>query len=221
MFDAQQTEAFILVGGEGKRLGGRDKGLIPINGTPCVRLISQILAQFCCQITLLGPPVTHPDHEQRKNRYVEILKDLPISLRWRSDLDTEHRSGVHRALKGVFHYAEFPWFWIISADLPLLNTQVLKQLTQNLEAQHLAHLFENDGYLQPFIGLWSSTAHIHLEPIWEHSRSLQTLSEADWVKRSQPVIPSALLNLNSPADLELAQRINPSLRFELRKEFRE
>jgi len=211
--DPNASEAFLLVGGAGRRLGGRDKGLIRVNGVPLLRVIAERLAEVSRHVTLLGPPEGSNGYERRRLANLEAVSQGPpleASVQWRPDLASSSGAGALRAMESAFHYAEASWIWIASVDLPLLEQETLQRLRAGVESTHLAHMYEQGGRLHPLLSLWSRDASAHLRPLWERGEPLQTLKTADWLHVSQPRRPEELMNLNRPEDLTLLKALRPS-----------
>lgn len=208
MVEPSQAEAFILVGGEGRRLGGCDKGLIEVDGSPIIQRVVTLLLGRCAQITLLGPPKETRGYAERRAKYLSAIPSEALSagrVSWSPDIDSHLGPGALRALQSAFHYAQRPWLWVVAADLPLLGERELIDLTHAISPTQLAHLYEMNGRLQPLVSLWSAAARVELDSLWQSPTSLQSLRGAAWVKVSTPARPASLMNLNTPEDLELLQ----------------
>lgn len=211
--DPSPSEAFILVGGAGRRLGGRDKGLIQVNGVPLVRVIAERLAEVSQHITLLGPPKRSEGYERRRQLHLEAVHQGPAlkaNVSWRPDLACSSGAGALRAMESAFQYAEASWLWIVAVDLPLLEVEALHELKGRLERTELAHMYELDGRLHPLLSIWSQNASVFLRPLWERGEPLQRLRGAAWLRVSQPSQPEWAINLNRPEDVELLKGLRPS-----------
>src|SRR5262245_2403583 len=104
MFD---VEAFILVGGQSRRMG-RDKAQLVLGGKTLIARIADELSGLATSVTLVGA---------RENYH--NLKNVPdIHERWGA------LGGIHAALKT----ARTDWVLLVACDLPFVTRGLFERL---------------------------------------------------------------------------------------------
>ena len=167
---ARSREAFLLVGGRGRRLGAQPKGLIEHQGEPIICAVARAVAPLSARLTLLSASeeeLTRDNRGDERERYLNALHPLEreglISqpVRWCLEPSQQLRGGALRALCAALALSERPWVWALACDLPLLSERALRPLAELTAAQEqtlIASLYEHEGHLQPLCGLWSRRA---------------------------------------------------------------
>ncbi len=131
------TRAAIIAGGKSSRMG-RDKALIPFNGTPLVVHIAQILA-----------PIFDETIVVTANSNIARAADLPAV----ADI-FPHRGplgGIHAALS---HFGE-PMF-VVACDMPFINANFIRTLCTDFDAPARVPL-SDDGF-EPLHAVYAATA---------------------------------------------------------------
>ena len=182
----------LIAGGRGRRMGNRDKGLIPIGGQPLVARITQALRDAVQPAELLA--VTHRN-AARYGTYVDrVVRD-----------ETPGHLGPLMGLYTALKYSHTPWTLIWPCDAPVVCEQLIQALFHSLDTapDTLMHVpVEAEQRLQPLFGLY----HRALLPALEAAIAADQLALSRWVLDHRPVqVPIAdsrcFTNLNDPADL--------------------
>lgn len=158
------TQAIVLTGGRGERMGGRDKGLIELCGRPLVQWVTDSIAPQVDEVILsanrnldeykkLGFPVV-----------VDELKDFQGPL-----------AGIHSALGRVT--SEF--VLVVPTDSPKLPLDLCFKLgTALVHADVEVAVVETGGRMQPVLMLFRSDIKPEIER-WLEQGSRKVL---DWIK---------------------------------------
>ena len=203
----QQCTAAILVGGKGRRMGGIPKGLIEIQGEPMIVKIYRVSCALACHVSLIGDDMGV--HKRLLMNHTSLQCERLISR----DSEIEQWPdlyGHHGPMAGVCSallHTHTPWVWVFACDLPYLDVQALRPLTQVWQESTPSQiidvaLYRSEGHLHPLAALWHKRA---LPRVYEALRSGIRLQ--DICAESNAVIldlsyPHILKNLNSPLDLD-------------------
>lgn len=188
-----QIIGVILAGGQGRRMGGIDKALLPLAGKP---LIEHVLARLQVQVPRVlisanGDPA----------RFAGIGCDIVADHAPQGPL-----SGILAALRhasglGATHVLSVP------VDAPFLPGDLLARLVQASQgvAGGLA-LAATAGQLHPTFGLWPVTLAPDLNGFLDRGHAKMS----EFADRHGPALalfadPSGFLNLNTPEDLARAE----------------
>lgn len=212
---ARSREAFLLVGGRGRRLGAQPKGLIEHRGEPIICAVARAVAPLSSRLTLLSvseEELKRHNRGEERERYLKALQPLEreglIShpIQWRSEAPQQLRGGALKALYAALELSEASWVWVLACDLPLLSERALRPLAELTEAQErrlIASLYEHEGHLQPLCGLWSRRASPLLKSMLSEGLPLSSLKGHPLTSvLSLKQEERALLNLNTPQDVE-------------------
>ncbi|HMM75706.1 MAG TPA: molybdenum cofactor guanylyltransferase MobA [Gammaproteobacteria bacterium] len=181
----------VLAGGQGSRLGGRDKGLVEIAGRP---LIAHVLARFAPQVDAVLISA---------NRHREIYAGYghPVI----ADLHSEHHGPLAGLASGLAH-CRTPLLALVPCDAPFLPEDLVGRLyaALDLHAAEIA-IAEAGGEAQPtFALLRASLAASAAASLAAGERGLMA-----WHRRHRlAVVPyadaAAFRNLNTPEDCAAA-----------------
>lgn len=132
-----QVSGLILAGGQGRRMGGRDKGLEPFAG---LTLIGHALKRLRPQVTELLI---------NANRNLEAYARLP------GRVITDREGGFQGPLMGIWSglcAAECPWVAVVPCDSPALPEDLVSRLSAKRGACDIA--MAHDGVrLHPVVAL--------------------------------------------------------------------
>jgi molybdopterin-guanine dinucleotide biosynthesis protein A len=181
----------ILAGGEGRRMGGADKGLLNFQGRP---LVAHVLARLTPQVAGLLISANRNLDEYRTFGPA-VLPDA-----------TDERLGPLAGLQAGLAACATPWLVTCPCDCPALPVDLVARLLAAAEAQGavLAVAVTADG-LQPTFQLCRRELLPQLTAyLAGGGRKLLT-----WCKEQGAIEvafpdPQAFANLNSPADLSAA-----------------
>ncbi len=134
---ATKFSCIILAGGEGKRVGGRDKGLICYKKKPLIEHVINIIKPQVEQIIISA------------NRNIKEYKayNLPVV----SDAGVSHAKLAHHGpmagIAAALPFCNNDWVLIVPCDMPLLPTDLIEQLSNNSSSKHL-YIAETNYRLQ-------------------------------------------------------------------------
>jgi molybdenum cofactor guanylyltransferase len=194
--NVQPTEitAVILAGGRGRRMGGKDKGLLQINNLP---LIEHVISAVTPQV---GQLVINA------NRNIEEYQRYGFPVV--SDAMADYQ-GPLAGFASTMAAAETNYIVTIPCDSPLLPADLVQRLVHALQSEDAELAVAHDGErLQPVFALIK----IELLP-----SLLQFLQRGDrkidlWyaqhkiAKADFSDIPETFLNINTPGDQEQLQQ---------------
>ncbi|MCL1079598.1 molybdenum cofactor guanylyltransferase [Parashewanella spongiae] len=111
------TEAFILAGGQGRRMGYQDKGLVEYQGLPLIKHVIDAITPQVQQLNIIA------------NRNIDTYKnfDCPVYK--------DKQRGFLGPLAGIqtaFNHCQADLLLIVPCDTPLLPSNLYQQLEQQL-----------------------------------------------------------------------------------------
>ena len=182
----------ILAGGLSKRLNGRDKALIEIQGKRILDHIYAVYADIFSEIIL----VTNKPEAYLNWSMLTVTDLFPV----RSSL-----TGIHA---GLF-YASRPYIFVSACDAPFLKPELVDLLISQARPGTDAVMPETPKGLEPLCAVYSKSclqiieAHIRQEKLkiqWVFNKSrINRISEAR-VRKADPELIS-FVNINTPEDL--------------------
>lgn len=187
----QDLYGLVLVGGKSKRMG-RDKGVMKWHGKEQQYFIDDMLKEFCDEVFIS----CRSDQEGAIDKHYKTLPDTFLDL------------GPYGGILSALRYSHEQAWLVVACDLPLLNEETLRFLIQHRNKKSVATTFESpyDGLPEPLITIWEPKSYQVL---------LSFLGKGFTCPRkvlinSEPTIlhtpdPDALMNVNTPADLEKVQ----------------
>ena len=116
------STAALLVGGAARRLGGRPKALLRVDGVPLLDRLTSLLEATVGPVTLIGDP-QGPYAGRGTPIYPDVLPGRGAP------------GGLHAALS----YAPSGWVFVTAGDMPHLTAEIITTL--------IAHLGEQDAVL--------------------------------------------------------------------------
>ncbi|TLF47399.1 molybdenum cofactor guanylyltransferase [Halomonas urmiana] len=141
MITREALTGMILAGGQGRRMGGRDKGLEPFAGRPLVAHVRERLAGRVAEVLI------------NANRNVERYR--PLADRVVSDAE----GGYQGPLMGIYsglRAATTPWLIVTPCDTPALPEDLVERLVAGIgekEGEHdIAVAFDGER-LHPVVAL--------------------------------------------------------------------
>ena len=189
------TDAIVLTGGRGERMGGRDKGLIELCGKPLVQWVTDSIAP---QVDKIFISANRNLEEYRALGFPVIADELKG---YQGPL-----SGIHSTLKKTRN--EF--VLVVPTDSPGLPPDLCRKLgTALIESGAEIAVVETGGRMQPVLMLFRSALKPELE-IWLQQGSRKVM---DWIKSRRYVsVPFAneellMVNINNSENLATASEI--------------
>jgi molybdenum cofactor guanylyltransferase len=191
--DNQVLNGLVLAGGKSSRMG-RDKGVLLWHGKEQRFFMADLLQQFCNEVFIS----CRQDQVDILNGNYNTITDAYTGL------------GPYGAILSAFKKNSSCAWLVVACDLPLLNASTLEQLVVQRDPNAMATTFESphDGLPEPLITIWEPKSYPIL--LASLSKGYQCPRKAlinNNVKIVQPVNKAALMNVNTPQELEKAQRI--------------
>ena len=192
----QPTEitAVILAGGRGSRMGGKDKGLVELNGTPLIEHVLSVVSPQVCQLVISA------------NRNIEEYQryGYPVA----SDTMADYQ-GPLAGFASAMAAAETDYIVTIPCDSPLLPDDLIQRLVQALNHEDAELAVTHDGErLQPVFALIRvSLLPSLLDFLQRGDRKIDLwYAQHKMAKADFSDIPETFLNVNTPADQQQLQR---------------
>lgn len=203
----QEIEAFILIGGESRRMGN-DKALLKLAGRTFVEIIAGELRRSGCKnISLIGKIESAELAEIAEKNELKILPDIEFP----------HEKSVRASIIGLYSalkYSELEWTFVIACDLPLINVGFIESLKAKIASDIEAVIpVQPDGRYQPFCAFYKrgETLKAVQETLksdnWKMTNLLSRLN-AKYIEFT-PETATPLFNVNTPDDLTTAIMIAP------------
>ncbi|WP_242157613.1 molybdenum cofactor guanylyltransferase [Aestuariivivens sediminis] len=155
MIRTKNITGIILAGGKSSRMG-TDKGLLEINQKPFVTHIADALQPLVSEIMIVSDNSKYDVFGYR--RILDVFKDS-------GPLD-----GVYSGLKA----SKTEYNLVLSCDIPLIKTIVLKQLIDSIDATNDVFQIESNGKTMPLVALYKKTCfRTFQELLVNHEKRLQ------------------------------------------------
>jgi molybdopterin-guanine dinucleotide biosynthesis protein A len=132
----QTIAAFILTGGESRRMG-TDKSQLILEGQTFVERIAGRLSRISCKVTVVGNPASH-------SPTLPYVQD--VYPKWGA------LGGVHTALASCDAY----WCLIVACDFPFVTAELFARLASLREDFEAIVPIQSDGIPQPLCGLYQT-----------------------------------------------------------------
>ncbi|MBD2577534.1 molybdenum cofactor guanylyltransferase [Oscillatoria sp. FACHB-1406] len=192
--------ALILAGGNSSRMG-RDKALIPWEGTPLLRRVGEVAGRCCSQVYVFA---------SRSQSYSTLLQDCPnFSI---LEEATSGRGPLVAFADALTQLPPADWILLLACDLPQLDSAILQQWAAQLPQlppDTLAWVPCRDGFWEPLCAFYRPALKPHLEAfIAAGGRSFQDfLSDLPAVAFPVKEAEARMLrNCNVPDDLREMNR---------------
>ncbi len=189
MIDSTDISAVILAGGRGSRMGGRDKGLLPLAGRPMIAHALDVLKPQVGSII------------------ISANRNLPRYARFGFPVISDEHEGYQGPLAGILaalKQADTDWLLCVPCDVPALPPDLAQRLAQALEAQPADLAVVHDGAkLQPAFALMPTRLGPDLEDYL--NRGERRLGQ--WCKAHRPALadfsdmPERFANINDEREM--------------------
>ena len=196
--------ALILAGGEGSRLGFKEKALIDINGRPLISLIIERLEKVVDTIIIAV----------RDEAQGELLNSRITGCGFAYDT-YKNRGPLAGVLSGLSACND-EYCFIAACDMPFINSKIVKMLFEDCQGFDAAIPCWNDGLLEPLHAVYrcepmlketrkaiEKGENIILAPI---SRLKVNCVAVDDIKKPDPRLRT-FMNVNTPEDLKRIEEI--------------
>lgn len=155
MINKKNITGLILAGGKSSRMGS-DKGLLSLNGSTFIEHIIQTISPFVDEIIIIS---NNPDYDIYNLKRVEdIIKN----------------AGPLTGLYSGLYHSKTENNLVISCDVPLINTSVLKKLIKGFEDDKEVIQIQSQDKTMPLIALYKKQClHKCLELLQNNERRLR------------------------------------------------
>jgi len=184
------TYGLVLAGGESRRMG-RDKALLPRDGTSQLAHITAVLEKVADRVFVSTR--NEQQGEAERSRFAQIVDRY-------SDIGP-----IAGILSAMDEYPEVDWL-VVACDLPNIDVATLRYLLDNrsTEQPFTAFRSSNDGLPEPLCALYVSGSDAIIrqfvnDDITVCPRKILIRSDTHLIEQPNPV---ALDNINTPDDLE-------------------
>ncbi len=189
-----EIDAVILSGGRARRMGGEDKGLLPLAGRPLLEHVLQRLRPQVERITISA------NHNLERYR----IFGCPVV----SDLHGGYR-GPLAGIATLLERGGSPLLLAVPCDAPLLPVDLAPRLYEALRDSDAPCSVAHDGEsLQPLFALFRAEAGAALCSYLEngHGKTRHWHRQHGSLAVDYSDMPDAFLNINTPAELQALER---------------
>lgn len=178
----------ILAGGRAVRMGGKDKGLVALNGRPLISYVHECLTQQGAQITI-NANRNQSTYAQYGTVFQDEIADFPGPL-----------GGMHAAL----HHLQQDWIGFVPCDCPNLPKDLLARMYAQID-DNTEILVAHDGdSVQPVVTMMHKKVFARLDAFLQQGDRkivlFYDLCQTKFVDFSHA--NHAFINLNTPEELE-------------------
>ncbi|PTQ15303.1 molybdenum cofactor guanylyltransferase MobA [Vibrio splendidus] len=182
-----QTSWVILAGGQASRMGGKDKGLVELNGSPLIQYVINKLSQQDVSITINAN--RNLDSYQAFAPVVsDSFPDYPGPL-----------GGIHAGLKN----ASTDWVGFVPCDSPQISDDLVERFCSAVKEDSDILVAHDGEFKQPVFTLFHKRVLPNLEAFLERGdRKIILLYKecvTEYVDFSDS--PNCFVNLNTPEEL--------------------
>lgn len=184
----------VLAGGQGRRMGGVDKGLLPWRGEPLVCHALEALRGVAATLLI------------NANRNSALYRDF--GYRVIPDLN-EGFAGPLAGLLSAMRATATPYVLTVPCDTPLLTTEVLARLVERLGETNASIAVAHDGeHPHPVVMLAATRLADDLEAyLASGERRVESwIRRHAWVAADCSDHPEALANINTREELDRLER---------------
>lgn len=165
----RSISCIILAGGEGKRVGGDDKGLLEYRNKPLIEHVISAVSPQVDDILISA----NRNAEQYKAYSPKVISDL-----------SEQYLGPLAGINAALGHCRHEWVLIVACDMPFLPSDLIDKFLSTRSDKHL-FIASTNGKLQLVLLI-----HRSLHDSLEHDLSNGQLRLMQWVKSHQPEIVS-------------------------------
>jgi molybdopterin-guanine dinucleotide biosynthesis protein A len=188
MNDFQEVSVAILAGGEGRRMGGLDKGLIPYKGRPLIEYVIQSLPE-----NIAGLVISANRNLESYRRYGPVIADQGPG-----------HAGPLAGILAVLQHVKTPYLLVLPCDTPHLPEDLLPRLYAALQendaeiavarsGKHRHHVIallktslqqDLEAFLaagERRVGLWQQR-HTRVDVLFDDEENFRNINSSDALK---------------------------------------
>ena len=194
MIHRDDLTGLVLAGGQGRRMGGRDKGLEPFAGRPLVAHACAPLVGRVSEVLI------------NANRHLEAYAEQGD----RVIRDAE--GGYQGPLMGIYsglHAATTPWVVVVPCDSPALPDDLVARLVAGIGAMDIAVAHDGER-LHPVVALIRRALVDDLaRALAQGERKIDRWYDRHaWCRVDVSDCPAAFANLNTPDEKQRLERLH-------------
>ena len=186
MKETRTITGIILAGGKSSRMG-QDKGFLKLKGKTFMSYIIEALKPIVSEIIIVS---NNPDYDVFKlKRVADVMEGSgPLAGLYSGLLHSETENNI-----------------VLSCDVPLINTSVIKKLIEGFTSEVEVIQFESQGKTMPLVAMYKRHCmHPILKLLQTNERRLQFAIEQLEVKtiKLNPELGKAVRNINTIRELK-------------------
>jgi molybdenum cofactor guanylyltransferase len=191
---AEPVTAFILAGGQSRRMGS-DKALVTYRNQPLLQCAIRTCQSFTSDIRIIGEPTRYASFG------LPVIPDSGESL--------GPLSGIHTALL----HSPTRFCSISACDMPFMSPEFFKLMLRKLPGPDAVVMRFNDGAVEPLCGLYSSKCREAAKQNLDRGKlkitdllaqvTVEYIGEMELQKHGMS--REIFTNVNTPGDLELLE----------------
>ncbi|MFA0567027.1 molybdenum cofactor guanylyltransferase MobA [Vibrio gallaecicus] len=183
-----QTSWVILAGGQASRMGGKDKGLVELNGRPLVQYVMDKLSTQTDSIVI------------NANRNIERYQEFAAVV---SDSFPDYPGplgGIHAGLQS----ANTDWVGFVPCDSPQINGDLVERFCSQVKEDSDILVAHDGEFKQPVFTLFHKRVLPKLEAFLQRGDRKIILLYKDCVTEFVDFSdsPNCFVNLNTPEELQ-------------------
>lgn len=208
MIPTHDLTGMVLAGGEGRRMGGRDKGLEPFAGLPLVGHVVKRLEGRVAELLI------NANRNADAYRFFadRVIADLVMDAA---------EGGFNGPLMGIYsglRAANTPWLLVVPCDSPALPDDLVARMVKGIGQHDIAVAFDGER-LHPVVALLRTSLADDLSAtLAEGERKIDRwYARHHWCKVDMSDSPEAFANLNTEEEkLHLEKVLMASSRKEVK-----
>ena len=188
-----QVTGYILAGGQGTRMGGKDKGLLTLNGEPLVKLVAAYFSN--CESIVVNANRSFDEYQKLGFNLVEDV-DIP---------DVGPSAGPLLGILTALESSATPWVLISPCDTPNLPNSYYQRMTNTASEKMKFAVVAYDGQRQQNLHLLLNTNladNLKMFLLSGRRKTYEWLESIGVVDADFSDCPTAFHNLNTPMDME-------------------
>lgn len=178
----------ILAGGKASRMGGDDKGLILVNGSPLIELVVNAIKP---QTDLLY--INANRNIEQYQSFTTVIED-----------ELANFQGPLAGVQSCLTHIENDWIGFTPCDSPNIPSDLIQRLNQHIRSDVDIIVAHDGKHPQPVFSLWNRCALTKLNTFLENGdRKIKILlQQCTTVYADFSDIPETFINLNTPEELQ-------------------
>lgn len=201
----------VLAGGQNRRMGGRMKALLPMDGRLFIERQLEELAKVCGDIWIAAN-----DHTPFAPWLTQEQPEQQIGVPVRAVRDMHPGSGPLAGLQAAMAAAQAETLWVVACDMPFASADAARAMSQLLHARESADAVVPviGGKVHPLHAVYRRRCRKVVEELLEQGqyRVMELLHRLDYTAAeeefflSRGISPRFAVNVNGPDDYEKLQR---------------